>query len=60
MLPDYEYLGFCEYGVPAFNENMVEECEEAAVARVWWEDSEDSMLVCAKHLKKALEVDDIR
>ena len=49
---DFKYLGRCEYGVPGDSLEGVEDCREPAIARIWWVDEQDSLLVCERHFNK--------
>jgi len=52
---DFEYLHTCEYEMPG-NPCPVD-CGEPAVARVWWDewDESDQMFVCQEHLDLILK-----
>ncbi len=47
---DYQVIRECQYEVPIMNSNETTDCDEPATHRVWWEDEDDDMPVCQKHL----------
>lgn len=48
---DHEYLGRCQYPVPApYHPGGEADCGEPAVAYGWWDDDEDGWYLCQEHL----------
>jgi hypothetical protein len=50
---DYEYLGKCEYGIPNFGTpESYSDCGEPAIAKIWWDNYDQAILVCQEHFDK--------
>lgn len=58
---DYEVPHLCQYGVPNGVGSDVDDCQEPAPYKVWWDvDGMDAMFVCQEHfnfIKKTEEKD---
>jgi len=53
---DYEYLGGCEVGV--YDRSSPEgegPCGEPAMARIWWDDYDNALLVCQEHFNEIMQ-----
>ena len=53
---DYEYLDECEVGVyDRSSPEAVGPCGEPAMARIWWEDYDNALLVCQEHFNEIMQ-----
>lgn len=52
---DYEFFGYCQYGLlNEFNEEH--DCGQPAIAKVWWHPAVDRIVfVCEEHLEQIEE-----